>query len=277
MARIRTIKPTFFRHEGLQDLELAHPGAHVMLVFAALWGHCDKHGVFLWKPRQLKLDILPFLDFNMADTLDVLQSAGHLVRFDVDGRVYGHIPTFTKHQRINGKESKDDSPHPLPLPVKQPGSTGEAHGKRQGQQEGKGTEYRNGEQEEERNGARVLIPNATLDQPNLAQMLRDFTAVYPAKGRTAGRLTEDAWVDVFCGRYGGRPAADVYAELVEAVENHAASAQWATKGMIPRLEKWLRDGLYLQRHEAATAADDPALAREPQWIRDAVAAQKAAR
>lgn len=44
MARIRTIKPEFFRHEGLQDLEQANPGAYAMLVFAALWGHCDKHG-----------------------------------------------------------------------------------------------------------------------------------------------------------------------------------------------------------------------------------------
>jgi hypothetical protein len=25
MARIRTIKPEFFRHEGLQDLEMSHP------------------------------------------------------------------------------------------------------------------------------------------------------------------------------------------------------------------------------------------------------------
>jgi hypothetical protein len=37
VARIRTVKPGFFRHEGLQELESLHPGAHTMLVFAGLF------------------------------------------------------------------------------------------------------------------------------------------------------------------------------------------------------------------------------------------------
>jgi hypothetical protein len=60
MARIRTVKPDFFRHEALQDLELANPGMYPMMVFQALWGHCDSKGRFEWKPRMLKLDILRF-------------------------------------------------------------------------------------------------------------------------------------------------------------------------------------------------------------------------
>ena len=44
MARIRTIKPEFFRHESLQDLEIANPGMYPMMVFEALWGHCDSKG-----------------------------------------------------------------------------------------------------------------------------------------------------------------------------------------------------------------------------------------
>lgn len=132
MARIRTIKPEFFRHEGLQDLEAANPGAYTMLVFAGLWGHCDKAGTFEWKPRVLKLDILPFLSFDMAVTLNLLEEAGLLTRFEAEGKTYGNIPSFADHQRIGGKEAES--------PVKHPGITGEATGKQSGLQEGKGRE-----------------------------------------------------------------------------------------------------------------------------------------
>ena len=128
MARIRTIKPEFFRHEGLQDIEVANPGKHAMLVFAGLWGHCDKAGRFEWKPRSLKLDILPFLDFDMADTLDLLWRSGFVHRYESEGREYGEIASFEKHQRIGGKEAQEPAKHPEPTEYKQ-GSIGEATGK----------------------------------------------------------------------------------------------------------------------------------------------------
>ena len=103
--RIRSIKPEFFQDEDLQDLEAANPGAYCMLVFAGLWGNCDKQGVFEWRPRTLNLHILPFLKFDMAGTLELLRDAGLLVSFSADGKQFGYIPTFRKHQRINGKEA----------------------------------------------------------------------------------------------------------------------------------------------------------------------------
>ncbi len=138
MARIRTIKPEFFRHEGLQDLASTH-GVHVMLVFSGLWGHCDKAGRFEWKPRQLKLDILPFLDFDMAETLDALWYGGFVHRYEVEGKEYGQIESFEKHQRIGGKEAQEPAKYPEPIEYKQ-GSNREATGKHMGLQEGKGRE-----------------------------------------------------------------------------------------------------------------------------------------
>ena len=137
MARIRTVKPEFFRHEGLQDLERDHPGSYPMLVFVGLFGHCDKGGVFEWKPRVLKLDILPFLDFDMAETLDILEQAGQVQKFEAEGKTYGFIPTFTEHQSISGKESQ--------APVKFPRPAGETleHGKGS-DREGSGTPGREG-------------------------------------------------------------------------------------------------------------------------------------
>lgn len=132
MARIRTIKPDFFRHEGLQDLEAANPGKYPMLVFAGLWGHCDKAGRFEWRPRMLKLDILPFLNFDMTDTLDLLVASGFIRRYSAGGGEYGVIPSFGEHQRINGKESQEPEKYPEPpetsgeAPAQRPRSTGEA-------------------------------------------------------------------------------------------------------------------------------------------------------
>lgn len=124
MARIRTIKPDFFRHEGLQDLATEH-GAHVMLVFAGLWGHCDRFGRFECRPRHLKLDILPFLDFDMAEAIQALESAGFVQTYEVGSKRYGYIPSFSDHQRFGGKEASEPAKYPEP-PVKQEGSNGEA-------------------------------------------------------------------------------------------------------------------------------------------------------
>ena len=159
MARIRTIKPEFFRHEALQDLEAENNGSYVMLVFAGLWGHCDSKGRFEWRPRQLKLDILPFLEFSMAKTLEILRDGGLLIQYEVDGKVYGEITSFEKHQRITGKEATEGEKHPERPKNdqgKQRGNNGETTGKDQSftnVQEGKGRE-----KERKEEGERICAP-----------------------------------------------------------------------------------------------------------------------
>lgn len=246
MARIRSVKPAFFRHEALQDLERAHPGAYVMLVFEGLWGHCDKHGVFQWRPRQLKLDILPFLDFEMADTLTVLQDAGFLVQFKAHGQPYGYIPTFNDHQRINGKEAKDDSPLPPP-----PGSIREAVGKHQGSagdelvgQEGKG-KGREQEKEQER-------MNAAFEQ---------FWLDYPRK------VSKDAARKEWLRR---SPDAALVAVILGALAVHKASQQWTKDGgeFIPHPRTWLHQGRWQDDVTAARVAPAVAKARGSwtEWV-----------
>lgn len=123
MARIRTIKPEFYRHEILQELEIHHAGQYPMLVFSALLGHCDSKGRFRWEPRQLKLDILPFINFDMQETLSLLHQSGMVMQYSVKGTFYGVIPSFNKHQRLSGKELTEGEKHPEP--------NGEAIGKHQ--------------------------------------------------------------------------------------------------------------------------------------------------
>ena len=138
MARIRTIKPDFFRHELLQELESQYGKLKPMLVFVGLWTLCDKNGVFEWRPRQLKLDILPFVDFSMQDTLQLLEKYAFVVGYEVDGKQYGIIPSFNNHQRITGTEAKAEGKRPLPdteTLKKQQGNTSETLKKQQGRLE----------------------------------------------------------------------------------------------------------------------------------------------
>lgn len=112
MARIRTIKPEFFRHEVLQDLEISNPGKYPMMVFEGLWAIADREGRFEWRPRRIKLDVLPFLPFEMADTLAILENAGFIQRYEHDGDEYGVICSWDRHQIV----SRDEPPSEIPAP-----------------------------------------------------------------------------------------------------------------------------------------------------------------
>src|SRR5512137_2592634 len=131
MPRIRSVKPEFFRHELLNQLEEDNPGLRIMSVFCGLWCQCDKQGVFPYKPKSLKLDILPFVTYDIAETMRILEKNGFIERFTSEGKEYAFIPTFHTHQRISGEECKQSPKYPEP-PRKQEGSTEEAFEKQAG-------------------------------------------------------------------------------------------------------------------------------------------------
>jgi len=114
MARIRAIKPEFFKHGELQDLENAHKGKYIMLVYAGLWTQCDKQGVFYYEARALKNEVLPYIDFNMQETLNILENSGFFVVFTTNDRRYGYIPTFSKYQFPTKGERQSAAKYPPP-------------------------------------------------------------------------------------------------------------------------------------------------------------------
>jgi len=198
MARIRTIKPEFFRHEALQDLELANPGMYPMMVFEALWGHCDSKGRFEWKPRMLKLDILPFLPFDMSDTLGILEKSGMLHRYSVDGKEYGVIETFEKHQRLSGKEVTEGEKYPEQQreeAVKQSGSVREIPES----QEGKGKE-----REEEGKGV-VVAPIEFIPENHVPIAIAPATEKPETVLQAVCRQTWAAYAYAYERRYGAAP------------------------------------------------------------------------
>lgn len=135
MARIRSIKPQFFRHEGLQELEASHPDDCPMLVFAGLFTVADREGRFEWRPKQIKLDILPFLDFNMAETLDLLREYGFIAQYQSGSKTYGHIPTFLEHQCPNKKEPASRIPAPCQHSIRIVPTCGEGEREMEGEEE----------------------------------------------------------------------------------------------------------------------------------------------
>lgn len=113
-GRIRTVKPEFFTHEELYDLGVSSGfGPLVRLAFEGLWCQSDREGRFKWRPRSLKLAILPYDDCDFDALMQALVDAGFVFRYGVNGKSYGWIPSFRDHQQINNREMASLlPPHP---------------------------------------------------------------------------------------------------------------------------------------------------------------------
>ena len=115
MPRIRTVKPEFFLHEDLFDAE-RETGLPLRLAFIGLWTACDREGRFKWRPRTLKSQVMPHDDIDFSRVLDALGTRGFVVKYASEGVEVGWIPSFTRHQVINNRESASSLPPP-PLTV----------------------------------------------------------------------------------------------------------------------------------------------------------------
>src|SRR5262249_39377952 len=110
MARIRTIKPDFWKHEALSEL----PEATHMLA-AALLNYADDEGYFNANPKLIKAELLPLREPSVSihDSLTHLAKIGYVrLGSAPDGRRYGRVVTFNEHQRVN---------RPIPSKIKDVG------------------------------------------------------------------------------------------------------------------------------------------------------------
>jgi hypothetical protein len=130
MARKRLISPEFFKHGSLFDAEQS-TGLPLRLAFAGLWCQADKEGRFKWRPRELKLDILPYDQTDFGAVLSALQTFGFVKAYVVDGEAFGVIPSFGKWQTFHHTERPSVLPSPLTngeVPVTLPAVTGTVTG-----------------------------------------------------------------------------------------------------------------------------------------------------
>jgi hypothetical protein len=110
-GRIRSVKPEVHTDEELWDLE-DETGLPLFRAFVGLWNYCDREGRFEWRTRALKAVILPYWDGDMGAVLDALAQGSFIIRYEIDGRVYGQVRTFADHQSPNHKEPPSRIPAP---------------------------------------------------------------------------------------------------------------------------------------------------------------------
>jgi hypothetical protein len=111
-SKIRTIKPEFFTHYALYKAE-ADSCLPLRVAFAGLWTVADREGRFKWDPPSMKPCCLPHDPIDFTEVMEVLAERGFIVRYVVDGKEYGCIPSWKEHQVINNREPHSKIPPPL--------------------------------------------------------------------------------------------------------------------------------------------------------------------
>lgn len=168
MARIRTIKPEFFTSEDIVSLPPLS-----RLFYVSLWCEADRAGRLEWKPRTFKLRYFPGDDCNIEQMCNDLIDAGLVVVYEIDGKQFAEIPTFTEHQIINNRESESKIPPRVTgqidaSPTRESGDKAEGKGK-----EGKGRERKEGKEGVDR--LTTILPDLTILPPRPAHTKRSST------------------------------------------------------------------------------------------------------
>lgn len=232
MARIRTIKPEFFRHESLYEAEQKF-SLPLRIAFAGLWICCDREGRFRWKAKQLKLDILPFDEIDFAEVLSALESINMIIKYENNGEIYGYIPTWKKHQVINIREAKSIIPDPenIETHVHAHAEQGEEPYKTCGEGKGK----RKGREKEGKNYVCTETKKISSSAPPDPA---DVVMTFPVDGQHAHFHVLKNDVEKWQKFY---PSLDVQSELLKMAAWLDANAERRkTKGGMPRfVVNWL--------------------------------------
>lgn len=248
LARARIIKPGFFDNEDLTELP---PFAR--LLFLGLLLHADREGRLEDRPRRLKAAIFPFDDVDVDSCLTQLAGKGFIVRYAVDGRRLVAIPKFGKHQKPHPHETASELPGPDAR------DCDELLGKTESSTNGT-TRSTNGTTR-----PAVIDPvsisktvpitvSKTVSEPagsgafDFQAAFARLKATYPPSAVSGGALTERAfWDTLHRAPDGPRSAFD---RMLVNLDTQIAGDQWR-RGMIPKLARWLTDGLWEQQHEPA--------------------------
>ena len=125
MARIRSIKPEFFKSETLSLLPIP-----ARMTFIGLWTEADDAGRLVDNSKLLKGSLWPLDDdvtaVDVSLHIHMLADVGLVERYEVEGRRYLHVCGWDEHQKIN-RPSPSKHPAP-PSQVPHPQDTVNPHG-----------------------------------------------------------------------------------------------------------------------------------------------------
>lgn len=113
MARIRTIKPSFFKSLSVTTLPKA-----TRLTWVGLWTYVDDDGRGVDDSRLIKAELWPLDDDYTAKKVEsdmvLLEDNGSIQRYVVDGRRYFMVVKWRSHQRIDKPTRSILPPPPAP-------------------------------------------------------------------------------------------------------------------------------------------------------------------
>lgn len=107
MARARNIKPSFFQNEQLGELPPI-----TRLAFVGMWTIADFRGCIEFRPKRLKIQLLPYDNCDLEEIAINLDKSGLIRMYSVQGQRYIKILNFEKHQNPhkNEREAGSDIP-----------------------------------------------------------------------------------------------------------------------------------------------------------------------
>ncbi len=113
MARIRSLKPDFFKDEDLATLPF-----EARLLFEGLWCLSDREGRLEDRPKYIKAEIFPYDDVPVDKLLELLSNPkikdrpdkSFIRRYSVNNKKYIEIFEFLKHQSPHNTEKESDLP-----------------------------------------------------------------------------------------------------------------------------------------------------------------------
>ena len=103
--RSRNIKPGLFKNEKLAECSFA-----ARLFFIGLWCYADKKGLCEYRPKRMKIEILPYDRSKPEELIKELIDTGFIQSYQVNDSKYLKIINFTKHQRPHSTEKESTFP-----------------------------------------------------------------------------------------------------------------------------------------------------------------------
>lgn len=107
MARARIIKPSFFQHEDLAELTPLE-----RLFFIGLWTVADYKGCVEWRPKRLKIQLMPYDDIDLEQCRSVLERFNFIRSWSDGKRTFVKIINFERHQNPHRNERAKGSDLP---------------------------------------------------------------------------------------------------------------------------------------------------------------------
>lgn len=99
MARARNIKPSFFQDDKLGEL---NPVSR--LAFIGMWTIADFKGCIEYRPKMMKVQLLPYDECDMDEIANTLEQARFIRFYSVQGKRYIKIVNFERHQNPHKNE-----------------------------------------------------------------------------------------------------------------------------------------------------------------------------